>query len=95
MGRSRFHSLANTSPVGDRLRDFRPRWRGRANATCKRTCVPRIKIKTLLTGIVISGQYGQLLGLPRLELIRGDIDFSSTINGQVRILAQGRATAAA
>jgi uncharacterized protein (TIGR02099 family) len=113
-----FILFANTSPVGNRLRGLTAALEGGGpTQLALQLQVPlHHSHDTTLTGkLSFQGNTINLSGLPRLDQVRGDIDFThenltaknmsaqflggplrvdtATTNGQVRILAQGRATA--
>ncbi|MBZ0067998.1 MAG: TIGR02099 family protein [Thiobacillus sp.] len=113
-----FIRFANTSPVGDRLRGLTTALEGGGPmqlALQMQVPLHHSHDTTLDGKLSFQGNTANLSGLPRLEPIRGDIDFTqesltaknlsaqflggplrvdtATTNGQVRILAQGRATA--
>ena len=114
-----FIRFANFSPVGERLRGFTDALNGSGpmRLTLKMQVPLRRNDDTTLTGkLSFLGNTLFPPGLPRLEQVRGDIDFTddslnaknitaqflggplrietTTHNGQVRMLAQGNATAA-
>lgn len=114
-----FIRFANTSPVGARLRGFTDTLDGSGPmklALSLRVPLRRSHDTTLAGRLSFRGDVLQPPGLPRLDQVRGDIDFTGnslsaknlaaqllggplrvdvqTRSGQVRILAQGRATAA-
>ncbi|MHB1092337.1 YhdP family protein [Thiobacillus sp.] len=114
-----FIRFANASPVGGRLHGFTTALDG--NGTMKLVLSLQVPLRrshdtTLAGRLSFSGDTLLPSGLPRLDQVRGDIDFTEdslaaknlaaqflggplridtqTRSGQVRILAQGRATAA-
>lgn len=114
-----FVRFANTSPVGDRLRGFTAALDGSGPmklALSLQVPLRRSHDTTLAGRLSFLGDALVQPGLPRLDQVRGDIDFTAgtlaakniaaqflggplridtqTRSGQVRILAQGRATAA-
>jgi uncharacterized protein (TIGR02099 family) len=114
-----FILFANTSPVGARLRGLTPALEGNGpmQLALKIQVPLRFSHDTTVAGkLSFQGDTAVLSGLPRLDQVRGDIDFTNasltaknmtaqflggplrvdtaTFNDQVRILAQGRATAA-
>ena len=114
-----FIRFANASPVGERLRGFTEALDGSGpmRLTLKLQVPLRHSLDTTLAGkLTFLGDTLLPSGLPRLDQVRGDIDFTdnsltaqnltaqflggplridtATRNGQVQILAQGRATAA-